>query len=48
MIPQENRNAIKEVSSGVTSSNFSIEVNASMFKILMADVYKDPIKAVIR
>jgi DNA topoisomerase VI subunit B len=48
MIPQENRNAIKEVSSGVTSSDFSIEVNASMFKMLMADVYTDPIKAVIR
>ncbi len=48
MIQQEGRDVIKQVSTGVTSTDFSIEVNSSMFKMLMADVYTDTIKAVIR
>lgn len=36
------------VSSDFSSSNFSIEVNASMFQMLTSNVYQDSILAVMR
>lgn len=48
MIQQEYKNSIAGTSSNVTTQNFGIEVNASMFAILTANIYTDTILAVIR
>jgi hypothetical protein len=48
MLNQNYKNNIEEVTSGVTTTNFSIEVNESMFQMLTSDIYSDTTLAVMR
>ncbi len=48
MLQEKYKDNVKEVSEGAVSTGFSIEVNESMFQMLTAKVYNDPILAVIR
>lgn len=48
MIQQNYKNSVQETSEGVTTTGFSIEVNESMFEMLTAKVYNDPLLAVVR
>lgn len=47
MIPINQSSQI-QTSNNVLANDFSIEVNESMFQMLTADVYNDPIQAVVR
>lgn len=48
MIQEEYKNNVNEVSGNVVTTGFNIEVNESMFQMLTANVYNDPIMAVMR
>ena len=47
MIPVQQSSHL-ETSNNVLANDFSIEGNASMFQMLISDVYNNPIQAVIR
>jgi hypothetical protein len=48
MIQEKLKNNVKEISNDTVSTGFDIEINESMFQLLTANVYNDPILAVIR
>lgn len=48
MIQQEYKNNVEHIGGQVQTTGFSIEVNESMFQLLTANVYNDPILAVMR
>lgn len=48
MIQQEYKNSITDMSGGITSTEFTIEANASVYAMLTQNIYNDPILAVMR
>lgn len=48
MRQQDYRNAVDSVSSGIQTTGFTLDVNQSMFQMLTANVYNNPVLAVVR
>lgn len=48
MIQNNYKDSVKEVKGDVKTTNFSIEINESMFQMLTSNVYNDPTLAVVR
>jgi hypothetical protein len=48
MIQQDYKNNVEQVSPGIQTTGFNIEVNESMFQLLTSNIYNDPTLAVVR
>jgi hypothetical protein len=48
MIQQTYSNNVEQVSAGVQTTGFNIEINESMFQLLTSNIYNDPALAVVR
>lgn len=48
MKQQDYRNNVQSASDGIATTGFTLDVNQSMFQMLTANVYSNPVLAVVR